>query len=71
MVLKIFVIQDPTLSLDAYRKHVEGICEALKDAPNCIPFRRTIVISVLNYGIIVFVTRNFTSADFREAVYPN
>lgn len=49
IVVKVFVIHDPTLPLSAYRDKLEEIRSKLASAVNCLPFQRMIVsIRVMN-----------------------
>ncbi|KAL0276782.1 UNVERIFIED_CONTAM: hypothetical protein PYX00_004283 [Menopon gallinae] len=43
VVVKVFVIHDPSLPLSTYKKGVEEICSKLSSAVNCLPYRKTIL----------------------------
>ena len=50
IVVKVFVIHDPTLALSTYKDKLEEIRSKLASAVNCLPFQRMIVsISLERY----------------------
>lgn len=42
-VVKVFVIHDPSLDLEAYKEQVENIRAKLKHASNCLPYQNIMV----------------------------
>lgn len=53
IVVKVFVIHDPTLPLSTYKEKLEDIRSQLASAVNCLPFQRMIVsIIAISYKYI-------------------
>lgn len=46
IVVKVFVIHDPTLPLEDHKVRVESIKKSLTNAVNCLPFQRVEVSGV-------------------------
>lgn len=56
IVVKVFVIHDPTLPLSAYKDKLEDIRSKLASAVNCLPFQRMIVsisIQRMTYSCVI------------------
>ena len=43
LVVKVFVLHDPSLPLEQHRKRVDELRHVLRGVPNCLPFRFTSV----------------------------
>lgn len=63
IVVKVFVIHDPTLPLSTYKDKLEEIRSKLASAVNCLPFQRMIVSILTANGNI-----NMYIALFRHTI---
>jgi len=47
VVVKVFVIHDPSLPLRVFKEQLEEIQAQLHDGINCLPFQKVLVLSIL------------------------
>uniref|UniRef100_A0A5S6QW65 non-specific serine/threonine protein kinase n=1 Tax=Trichuris muris TaxID=70415 RepID=A0A5S6QW65_TRIMR len=55
-VVKVFVVNDPSLPLSVYKIAIERIYEKLKDAPNCLPFSKVVQRSKASFLIRQYIS---------------
>ncbi|CDW52648.1 Phosphoinositide 3-kinase regulatory subunit 4 [Trichuris trichiura] len=55
-VVKVFVVNDPSLPLSLYKNAIERIYEKLKDSPNCLPFSKVMQSSKASFLIRQYIS---------------
>ena len=65
IVVKIFVIQDPSLSLKEDHDKLMEIRRLLESSPNCLPFQRVIFTEKAGFMVRMFVDKSGKILDCR------